>query len=82
MCIQRTWNELQSWNNSEKRSNYTEVNQILKSSLVISDLLNETKGFKYQIMLKVTLKKYKPNKEIEVKPVYFNSTAKAVINLT
>ena len=30
----------------------------------VSDLLNETKGFKYQIILTVTLKKYKPNKEI------------------
>ena len=29
------------------------------------DLLNETKGFKSQITLKVTLKKYKPNGEIE-----------------
>ena len=29
-----------------------------------SDLLNETKGFKYQITLKTTLKKYKPNGEI------------------
>ena len=45
-----------------------------------SDLLNETKGFKYQITLKVTLKKYKPNEEIEFFPVYFNSTTKTVIN--
>ena len=34
----------------------------------ISDLLNETKGFKYQITLKVTLKKYKPKGSIEVRP--------------
>ena len=36
-----------------------------KSSIkdLFSDLLNETKGFKYQITLKVMLKKYKP-KEI------------------
>ena len=47
---------------------------------MISDLLNETKGFKYQIMLKVILKKYKPNGEIEFRPVYFNATTKIVIN--
>ena len=33
---------------------------------LFSDLLNETKGFKYQIILKVVLKKYKPNGEIEL----------------
>ena len=47
---------------------------------MFSDLLNETKGFKYQITLKVMLKKYKPNGEIEFRPVYFNSTTKTVIN--
>ena len=47
---------------------------------MFSDLLNETKGFKYQITLKVTLKKYKPNKEIEFRPVYFNWKTKTVIN--
>ena len=47
---------------------------------MFSDLLNETKGFKYQITLKVMLKKYKPNREIEYKPVYFNSTTKTVAN--
>ena len=41
-----------------------------------SDLLNETKGFKYQIKLKVMLKKYKPKGEIEFRPVYLNSTKK------
>ena len=45
-----------------------------------SDLLNETKGFKYQITLKVTLKQYKPNGGLEFTPVYFNSTTKTVIN--
>ena len=37
-----------------------------KSSVkdMFSGLLNETKGFKYQITLKVMLKKYKPNGEI------------------
>ena len=47
---------------------------------MFSDPWNETKGFKYQITLKVTLKKYKPNGEIEFRPVYFNSTTKTVIN--
>ena len=56
--------------------------QASKSSIkdFFSDLLNETKGFKYQIILKVTLKKYKPNGEIEFAPVYYNSTTKTVIN--
>ena len=60
------------------------INQLKasKSSIknLFSDLLNETKGFKYQITLKVMLKKYKPNGEIEFRPVYFNSTTKTVIN--
>ena len=52
-----------------------------KSSIkVFSDLLNETKGFKYQITVKVLLKKYKLNGEIEFAPVYFNSTTETVIN--
>ena len=37
-----------------------------------SDLLNERKGFKYQITVKVLLKKYKLNGEIEFAPVYLN----------
>ena len=45
-----------------------------------SDLLNETKGFKYQITENVLLKKYKLNGEIEFAPVYFNSVTKTVIN--
>ena len=45
---------------------------------MLNDLLNKIKSFKYQITLKVTLRKYKP-KEIEFAPVYFNSTTKAVI---
>ena len=44
------------------------------------DLLNKMKGFKYQKTLKVMLKKYKPNEEIEFRPVYFNSTTKIVKN--
>ena len=44
-----------------------------KSSIkdLFRDLLNEIKSFKYQITVKVLLKKYKPNKEIEFTPVYF-----------
>ena len=53
-----------------------------KSSIkdLFNDLLNETKGFKYQITLKFLLKKYKPNGEIEFTPVYFNSSTKTTIN--
>ena len=53
-----------------------------KSSIkdLFSDLLNETKGFKYQIAVKVLLKKCKLNGEIEFAPVYFNSLTKTVIN--
>ena len=47
---------------------------------LFSDLLNETKGFKYQITVKVLLKKYKLNEEIEFAPVYFDSLTKTVIN--
>ena len=47
---------------------------------MFGDLLNETKGFKYQIKIKVVLKKYKPNGEMEFRPVYFNSSTKRVIN--
>ena len=49
---------------------------------LFSDLLNETKGFKYQITIKVLLKKYKHNREIEFAPVYFNSLRTTVINHT
>ena len=38
------------------------------------------KGFKYQITVKVLLKKYKPNKEIEFVAIYFNSVTKLIIN--
>ena len=47
---------------------------------LFSDLLNETKGFKYQITVEVLLKKYKHNGEIEFRPVYFNSVTKTVTN--
>ena len=53
-----------------------------KSSIkdFFNNLLNETKGFKYQNTAKVLLKKYKLNGEIEFAVVYFNSTAKTIIN--
>ena len=53
-----------------------------KSSIkyLFSDLLSETKGFKYQIIVQVLLKKYKFNEEIEFTLVYFNSVTKSVIN--
>ena len=47
---------------------------------LFSNLINEIKGYKYQITVKVLLKKYKPSREIEFAPVYFNSSAKLVIN--
>ena len=47
---------------------------------MFGDLLNETKGFKYQITVKGLLEKYKHNGEIEIVRVYFNSEAKTVIN--
>ena len=52
-----------------------------KSSIedLFDDLLDEIKGFKYQITLKVLLSKYKENRDIEFAPVYFNSTTKTVI---
>ena len=41
----------------------------LSMKIFFSNLLNETKGFKYQITVKVLLKKYKHNGEIKFKPV-------------
>ena len=53
-----------------------------KSSIkdLFSDILNETKDFKYQITVNVLLKKYKLNGEIAFAPVDFNSVTKTVIN--
>ena len=53
-----------------------------KSSIkdLLRDLLNETKDFKYQITVKVLLKKYKLDEEIQFAPVYFNSLKKTVID--
>ena len=42
-------------------------------------LLDEMKGFKYQITLKVSLSKYKENADREFASVYFNSATKPVI---
>ena len=52
-----------------------------KSSIkdLFNDLLDETKGFKYQSNIKILLKKYKGT-EIKFSRVYFNSTTKTVIN--
>ena len=52
----------------------------LSIKYLFSGLLNETTGFKYKITLKVMLKKYKPNGEIEFRLVYFKSTTKSVTN--
>ena len=45
-----------------------------KSSIkdLFNDLLNETKGFKYQITVEIVLKKYNHNGEIEFRPVFSN----------
>ena len=47
---------------------------------MFKDLLNEIKGFRYQITLSVLLSKIKNDSIIEYSPVYFNSTTKTVIN--
>ena len=58
--------------------------QLEASKASIKDLFNyvldETKGFKYQITEKALLRKGKKNGEIEFTPVCFNSTTKTVIN--
>ena len=52
----------------------------LSIKYLFSELLNETKGFKYQIIAEVLLEKYKHNGEIEFRPVYFNSITKTITN--
>ena len=47
---------------------------------LFKDLLNGTKGFKYQITVAILLSKAKINGRIEYSPIYFNSTTKTVIN--
>ena len=53
-----------------------------KSSItdLFNGLLNETKGFKNQITVKVLLKKYKHKGELEFALIYFVSFTKTVIN--
>ena len=53
---------------------------ILSIKNLSSNLLNELKGFKYQVTLEVLFKKYKHNGEIEFRSVYFNSVTKTVTN--
>ena len=48
---------------------------------MFKDLLDEMKGFKYQITVQVLLRKHNENGGIEFSPVYFNSTTKIVLNL-
>ena len=47
---------------------------------MLNDLLDEIKGFKYQITVKVLLSKYKGNGDKEFAPVYFNSATETEIN--
>ena len=47
---------------------------------MFKDLLGEIKGFKYQITVKVLLRKEKQNGDIELSSFYFNATTKIVIN--
>ena len=48
---------------------------------MLKDFYDEMKAFKYQITVKVLLRKHKENGGIEFAPVCFNSTSKTVINL-
>ena len=52
-----------------------------KSSIkdLFKDLLNEMKGFKYQITVVFLLSKEKGNRDIEYSSLYFNSMTKIVI---
>ena len=65
-----------------EKKNYIAQLEASKSTVkdLFNDLLNEAKGFKCQITVKVLLKKYKPNGETEFAPVYFNSSTKTIIN--
>ena len=56
--------------------------QASKSSIkdLFNDLSDETKGFKYQITVKVWLKQCRSNGETEFAPVYFNSSTKTITN--
>ena len=47
---------------------------------MFKDLSDEITGFKYQMTVKVSLRKHKRNGDIEFAPAYFNSITKTVIN--
>ena len=47
---------------------------------LFKDLLNEIKGFKYQITLSILLIKVRSDGNVEYSPVHFNSTTKTIIN--
>ena len=55
-----------------KKEDQIEQLEASQSSIkdLFSDFLNETKGFKYQITLKVILKKYELKGEVEFRTVY------------
>ena len=57
--------------------------QASKSSIkdLFNDLVNKTKGYKYQITVQNLLKNYKHNREIEFAPVYFNSLKTKIKNV-
>ena len=56
--------------------------EVSKSTIndLFKDLLYEIKGFKCQITMKILLRKHNENENIELAPVYFNSTTKTIIN--
>ena len=56
-----------------------EVSKSISKEL-FKDLVNEMKGFKYQITVATLLSKHKQNGDIEYTPLYFNSATKTVIN--
>ena len=90
------YNELSIVKNNSAFSGYTRsykieivdkkdpIIQLKASELSIKDLfkdlLNEIKGFKYQVTLSILLSKVRSDGNIEYSPVYFNSTTKTVIN--
>ena len=53
------------------------IRQLEASKSSIKDLFSDPLNVK---CLKVMLKKYKPNREIDIIPVYFNSATKTMIN--
>ena len=55
--------------------------EVSKPSIIdlFKDLLNEIKGFKYQITSAALLSKIKTDESVECSPAYFNSTTKILI---